>query len=293
MLVFLESLILTNIVVQFISSQKFFTPPLGLMISVVILLALLITTNALLAGAWGRWEQFVFGPLAICLGIFLVVYPINSAYAVVIFFVVYVLTSYEIILASQLKKQMLIFNPRLVLKFVSKGIILSFSLSAAILVIVTAGKQPEINIGDRVGEFVDTHLTKQLNSQINSNVNTQLQEGLTSEQMERLSAFGLDPSKFEYYEYAEPSMLENLPNIPTPKLSLKSTVAKEVNKLVEPYEKLVNPIMAALVFGLIQFLGVIAYLFYSLTIDLVFWGARRFNLLKIEKIPAEQEILHF
>lgn len=261
------------------------------MIFVVIFILLITITHALIAGAWDKWEQYVFGPLPISLGLFINVLPINSAYAMVIFILSYVMLCYEIILASQLKKQMLVFNPRLILKFTTRGIILVFSLSAAILVIVTAGKQPDLNIGNTVGEFVDQYFTKQLNSQLNS----QMQQGLTPDQLERLSMFGLDPSQFQFGEGAEetPYILSNLPADAVPELSLKSTVAREVNKLIEPYRRFVNPIMAVLVFGLLQFLGTIAYLFYSLTIDLVFWLAKKTNLFIIDKVPAEKEVLHF
>jgi len=289
-LLFAESFLLSGLIISFVNSQKFFAPSWYFMVLVVLLIFLLSVTNALIVGSWDKWEQFVFGPLPISLGLFINTFPINSAYAVVIFLMAYVMLFYEIILASQLKKQMLVFNPRLVLKFTTKGLILVYSLAAALLVIITAGRQPDINIGNRVGEFVDQYFTPQINTKLNTSV----QEGLTPEQMERLSAFGLDPSKFEYAQESDvPYVLDNFANVAVPELSLKGTVAKEVNKLVEPYKRFVNPIMALLVFGLIQFLGTVAYLFYSLIIDLVFWLAKKANVFIVEKVPAEQEILHF
>jgi len=289
-LLFAESFLLSGLILGYINSQKFFSPSVHFMVLMTVLMLLIIVTHALIVGAWDRWEQFVFGPISISLGLFIVTFPINSAYAVVIFSLSYVLLFYEVILASQLKRQMLVFNPRLILKFTSKGIVLIYSLSAAILVIVTAGKQPDFNVGNKVGEFVDIYFT----TQINSKINTQVQDSLSPEQMERLSAFGLDPTKFNYSDGTEtPYVIENMANVSIPELSLKNTVANEVNKLVDPYKKFVNPIMAIMVFGLIQFLGTIAYLFYSLSIDFVFWVAKKMNLFVIEKVPAEQEILHF
>lgn len=289
-LLFAESFLLSGLILSYINSQKFFSPSLDFMVLVAVLMLLILVTHALIVGAWDKWEQFIFGPISISLGLFITTFPINSAYAVVIFFLSYVLLFYEVILASQLKRQMLVFNPRLVLKFTTKGIILIYSLSAAILVIVTAGKQPDFNVGNKVGEFVDMYFT----TQINTEMNAQVQEGLSPEQMERLSAFGLDPTKFNYSDGTEtPYILENMANVSIPELSLKNTVANEVNKLVDPYKRFVNPIMAIMVFGLIQFLGTIAYLFYSLSIDIVFWAAKKFGLFTTETVQAEQEILHF
>ncbi len=290
-LLFIESFLLAGFILSFVRSQKFFAPPLKFMVIVVVLMFFIAITHALIAGAWDKWEQYVFGPLPISLGLLIISYPVNSAYAAVIFLMSYVLLCYEIILASQLKRQLLVFNPRLILKFTTRGIILIYSVAAAIMVIITVDKQPDINIGNTVGNFVDQYFVKRLTTRSDP----QIEQSLSPEQMERLSAFGLDPSKFQYVNDSTvtPYILNNLQNTQIPELSLKNTVAAEVNKLVEPYKRFVNPIMAVLVFGLIQFLGTIAYIFYSLIIDLVFWFGKRVNLFIIDRVPAEKEILHF
>ena len=262
------------------------------MVTMAILLWLLTTTHALIAGAWDKWEQYLLGPVPISLGIFIATYSLNSAYAVVLLFLVLLFMSYEVTLASQLKKQLLVFNPRLVLKFVSKGTVLAFSFTAAILVIISAGKQPDINIGNTIGEFVDRYLSNHINAQIND----QVQQGLSGEQLERLAAFGLDPSLLNNPKVIEgdPSeILRNLQNRGAPEFSLQNVVATEVNKIIEPYKKFLNPLMAVMVFGLVQFLGTIAYLFYSLLIDLIFSIAKKIGFFKTETIPAEKQILHF
>ncbi len=286
-LLFIESFLLSASVLKFIESQKYFSPPLSFMISIIILFFLITTTNALLVGAWDKWEQYVLSPLPVCLGIFLVLFTVNSAYAVILILFVYLLMSYDVFLAAQLKRQLLVFNPRLVLKFSSKGIILSFSIMAAVMVMVSAGTQPDFDIGGSVGGFIDKYFTVRVNEQINQ----QLQGGLSQDQIERLSAFGLDPSQFTLVE--ETDIFHKLPNIVTPELSLKNTVTKEVNKLIEPYKKFVNPIMAIMIFGLVHFLGAAAFFIHTLFVDAIFWAAKKTKFHKIEKVPAEQEILHF
>jgi len=250
---------------------------------------LLATTHALIVGAWDTWEQYLLGPVPIALGIFIASYSVNSAYAVVILILVLVYMSYEVTLASQLKNQLLVFNPRLVLKFISKGIVFAFSITSAILVIVSVGKQPDINVGNTIGGYVDKYLSSHINAQLNNEV----QQGLSSDQLERLSAFGLDPSMIQntQFSYGDPSLV--LENVGMPQLSLKDTVATEINKIVEPYKKFLNPLMAVLVFGLIQFLGTVAYLFYSLLIDLIFVLAKKSGFFKLETVTVERETLHF
>jgi hypothetical protein len=51
--------------------------------------------------------------------------------------------------------------------------------------------------------------------------------------------------------------------------------------------------MAILMFGLIQFLGTIAYLVYSLFIGLIFQAAKKTGFFKVETVQAEKQTLHF
>lgn len=293
---FIESFILTRVIIEFIESQKLLAPTLEFMGLVILLFWALTTTHALLAGAWKVWEQYVLGPLPIALGLFVATYTINSTYALVLMLIVLGLLTYELMLASQLKSQLLEFNARMVLKHVSKGLILAFSISSAVLVVIHAGKQPEINLGNMVGEFVDEHISPQIGSQINSQIGGQLEEDITPEQMERLKAFGLDPSML-----SNPTVIEGNPSDALKALqggglgsiSLKETVSQKVNDLVEPYKKFLNPIMAVLIFGQIQFLGILAYLVYNLFIGGIFKIAKNTGFFKIEKVPAEKETLHF
>lgn len=262
------------------------------MLSVTGLFCLMVTTHALLVGAWNKWEQYIFGPLPVGLGLFLATYPINSAYAVVLLVLVLLFMSYELTLAAQLKSQLLVFNPRMVLKFVSKGLILTFSVASAILVVVHAGKQPEINVGNAVGEFVDKHFSFKSTMPLN----TQNLQDLTPEQAERLAALGLDPSLLANPKAIEgdpTEALRELQNRGLEEISLKNAVANEVNKLVEPYKRFLNPVMAILIFGLIQFLGTVAYIVYSIFIGLIFHMAKKTGFFKVETVTAEKETLHF
>ena len=286
-LLFFESFFLIGTINGLIKSQKYFSPQLEVLLMIFILLYLIIITNALLAGSWDKWEQYIFPIVPVVLGIIIVTYTINSAYAIVIGAITFLILAYEMFLASQLKRQLVVFNPRWILRFASKGIILSFSIAAAVLVVVSAGREPDIDVGSAVGKFVDQYFS----SMVNEEINRQVESELTPDELERLRTFGLDPSEFTYVN--ETDIFERMPQLQAPQLSLRDTVTQEVNKLVEPYKRFVNPIIAILVFGLLQFLGALAFLLYSITIEIVFWAAKKTGFLKIDKVPAEQEILHF
>src|SRR4030065_1595818 len=223
---FLESYFLSQVIFDFIKSQQFFTPVLNVYGIIVLLEMLLIITNALMIGAWGKWEQFVFTPVPIITGMLLVILPINKAYSIIFILLAYLLICYDMLLASQLKSQMLVFNPRLVLKFTSKAISLIFSLLSAILIILNAQNHPELNIGNKIGEIFDKYFMPKISYQIDTKV-----DEVTKDQKQKLSAFGLDPGQVEI---AEKSGLFS--SVVNSQLSLKDTITEEVNGLIEPYK---------------------------------------------------------
>jgi hypothetical protein len=285
---FLESFFLTYNINEYIKSQKYFSPPISVMLAMIFLLLLIFVTNALLAGAWNKWEQYVFPVLPVVLGLMAISYPINPAYAVILAAVAYLLLSYEMFLASQLKHQLLVFNPRWILRFSSKGIILAFSLTAALLVFLSGGKEPELNVGRWIGDFAAKYVNTMVNQEINQQVQSQQ---LTPEQKDRLSGFGLNPDQFNYLESG--NLFQGIPGATASEFSMKKTITDEVNQLLEPYKKFVNPIIALLVFGLLQFLGAVAFFIFSLSVEAVFWAAKKTGFIKLEKVPAEQEVIHF
>lgn len=284
---FIESFFLTYNINEYIKSQKYFSPPLSIMLALVLLLLLIFITNALLAGSWNKWEQYVFPVFPIVLGTVVIVYEINSAYAFIVGIITYLILSYEMFLASQLKRQLIIFNPRWILRFSSKGIILAFSIVAAVLVVISAGKEPQLKIGDTLGDLA----AKYVSTMINQEMSQQTQSQLTDVQRARLSSFGLDPSQFTYVENSD--LFKGIPSATASQFSVKKTVTDQINQLLEPYQKFVNPIIAILMFGLLQFLGTIAFFLFSLSVELIFWLAKKTGFVKIDIVPAEQEIVHF
>ena len=239
-----------------------------------------------MAEAWDKWEQYVFVPIPICLGIFATAFFINSAYAILLVFLVYLILVYDIYIASNLKSMLIVFSPKLIMKFSAKGILLSFSITAAVLVLISSGKQPELNVGKKMGDLVDEHIIPQINQEIENRV-----ESVKEDPMEVINRANLGDEQKGLLE--KTGVLDNLANIKAPELSLAETITQEVNKLIEPYKRFVNPIISIMAFGIVQFLGTISFIIYMLSIDILFWLAKKTGFIKIEKVPTEKEILHF
>ncbi len=285
-----ESFLLTKLIAQFIEKQNYFTPDFKFLGLSVLFLTLILITNALGSGSWYKWEQFVFAPLSVAAGIFLVIFPINSAYAIIISFIVIWLIIYDNFLASLLRNQMIKFNPNIILRYSSKGIILAYSITATILVLISTGSQPELNLGSKAADLAEKYIAPKINQEMVQQVN----EGLPADQLNRLTALGLDPAKLEYSESSTLlNAFPNFKNIDLPKMSIRSTVESEVNNIIEPYKRFLNPVMAILMFGLMQFIGFFTFLIYTIMINVVFYVAKKTGFLKISKVMVEKETLHF
>ena len=272
----------TTYIIDFVNSQDYFSPPKELLLPIIITLFLLVVTNALMVGAWDTWEQYVFAPVAISLGVFIAIATINYTYAALIFTLMYLVLVYDAALASRLSRLLIKFLPKLILRFSTRGILLTFTLLAAVLVIINPNKQ-EIDISSAVGNWTDKYISKYVDDQIDIATETKSEEAL--------DAMGLNP---EQSELAKQSGLFNaISDFSKQELDLSELVTKETKNFIEPYKQFINPLMAVIVFGYMQILAFFAYLGYMMIIDMVFWMAKKTGLIIIEIRPAEQEVLRF
>ena len=75
--------------------------------------------------------------------------------------------------------------------------------------------------------------------------------------------------------------------------SIKNVIAEKTNSFLLPYRKFFSPTLAVLVFGIFQIYAWIAYVLYSQFIGLLLVILKKTGFVKIEKVPAEREILKF
>lgn len=153
-----ESYYLTTLFIDFVKNGNFFAPQLTFMASVVVFLLLISYTFTLTVGAWKTWEQYLIAPAPIALGIFLPILSINSNRAFTILIVSFLLMVMYVYASARVKDQMIKFNPVIVFRFAVKGILLIFSLLAAVLVLMLSAGDPKLlNIGDTIGELAQNY----------------------------------------------------------------------------------------------------------------------------------------
>lgn len=283
---FFGAYILSNVILGYAQSYKILQVPRQIIILVPLLLLVLLILNSLMAASWVKAEQFYLTQIPIVASIFIVTYRFNFLYALLISVTVYFLMSLDNLIANQLKNQLVKFNPKMILKFSAKGIILSYSIMAALIVMLNPARIPTYGLGRTAGEFFDKYITSQINLRLESQM-----ESLISQQKNNLSNI-LNSDQLDLLEQQEMITDENI--ISVPKLSFSDEIEKEINQnVIAPYKHFVNPIVAIIAFGLIQFLGFIAYTIYKIIIDPIFWVAKKTGVIITEKQVIEQEVIYF
>lgn len=151
-LLFIESLITTSIMWNYVKNLDTPTITIGLVLKLGFMLLLLTYTYALTIGAWDKWLQYVIIPLPLSLGIFLVIATINVLYAFLIFILIYMTLSYEVYFATRMKDMLIKFDPRLVLRFSIKGMLFTYALIGAVLILM--GPRIEFDLGESLSNLV-------------------------------------------------------------------------------------------------------------------------------------------
>ncbi len=252
-----ESTILTKKLFEYVVAHDYFTPRIDIAITITLLLLLICYTYTLTVGAWGKWEQFFVVPFPISLGMFLGLFWFNSTYAILLAVTSYIIVSYEVFIATHMSKMLIYFEPRTILRFSTRGILVSYALLAAVLVFL---------------QSVDAPTKFNISSLVNDVVQTQMQVS-TLPRNEALSVINNNLVAFD--------------------LDLQETVKREVDRVVEPYRHFIPPLIAVLVFAIVRFFGGIAHGIFNLTVPGVFWMAKKTGLFHVRYIDVKKEVLTF
>jgi len=249
-------------------------------------MVLIAWTFAISVGSWERGLQYLIIPVPTALAMFLVMAQFNISYAILMTAVTAGLLIYDIWKSTRLSKLLVRFEPTIILKFSTNGLLFLFSILAGVLVMIDPGTVQELNIGkqtaDIVGETLDAAIQTQIKNTLNGAPQGYLDQ-LDPSVVNMLESFGL-PTNLNDPMYTNP---ENLG------IDTKEIVESQVNALIEPYKDFVKPIMALLLFGLFQFYAYLAYIIFSLTVNIIYWVAKKTNFLKTEVIQVDKEILKF
>jgi len=286
LLTFFQTYYLSWLISNYVVQGNFFTLDTQFSVIVVILMVLIAWTFAISVGSWERGLQYLIIPVPTALAMFLVMAQFNISYAILMTAVTAGLLIYDIWKSTRLSKLLVRFEPTIILKFSTNGLLFLFSILAGVLVMIDPGTVQELNIGkqtaDIVGETLDAAIQTQIKNTLNGAPQGYLDQ-LDPSVVNMLESFGL-PTNLNDPMYTNP---ENLG------IDTKEIVESQVNALIEPYKDFVKPIMALLLFGLFQFYAYLAYIIFSLTVNIIYWVAKKTNFLKTEVIQVDKEILKF
>ncbi len=254
LLLFIESYLLTSLMAAYAQLRDYFSPPTNMVILLAIGLLLLAYTYALTIGIWNKWEQYIVVSIPVCLGIFVRVVQINPTYAFALTIIGLTLITYDIYFASSLKSQLISFNPRIILRVSTRGLLFIFALVGGALILMEPSNK-NIDIGNliasEVGEQVENFI-------------------MQSPTFQPLNQYGFS----------------NLINV-------EELIETEVNKYVFTYRDYVLPLLALVALGFIQFLNFLVLVIFSSTVGFLFKLAKSTGFFQIEKEVVEREVLKF
>jgi hypothetical protein len=285
-LTFFQTYFLSWLILDYVSKGNFFTFDTAFALLVIFLMVLIAWTFSISVGAWGNGMQYLVVPVPTGMAMFMVLAPQNVTYALITAAVVVAMLMYDVWKSTKLSELLIKFEPTIILKFSTNGLLFLFSVLAGVMVMVNTGKAHELNLGKQTADLVGNTLNTAIQSQIKNTLQGAPQGYLNQVDpsvVSMLEQFGL-PTDLSDPAYTDPQNLG---------IDTKEIVESQVNALIEPYKDFIKPIMALLLFGIFQFYAYIAYLIFSLTVNGIYWIAKKVSFLKTETIQVDKEILKF
>lgn len=274
----IEAGTLTRVILNFVRTGEFFKPELNFALKVILIMIAGLYTYTLTIGAWKKWEQYLIVPLPFAIGIIVALFGPSPLYATIIGLVSALLIANEIHIATQLKNNLIKFKPYLVLRQSAKRITVVFSLIGAVLVLATPfHKENSTKLVDRVqqllvtetSEFVDKNLSNPADVAVILNT-----VGIETDQTTLNLILGNEGS----LDFGA---------------TVEKTLTAELDKLLEPYQQFVAPLMAVIAYGVFQLLGFASLVIYYSTLGILFWMAKKTGFIKIANLPVVSEVPTF
>ena len=141
----------------------------------------------------------------------------------------------------------------MILRFSTRGLLFLFSVLGGVLLLVNAGQYRPVNIVEELTSAMENPLQQIMESQV--------------------------PGE------AQPFL--------TGPLDVREFAETQLTRWLDPYERFMQPIMAALTFLFFQFFASVTYLIFALTVNPIFWMATRAGFFKVEGTQVLQEQLRF
>lgn len=286
-----ETYWIIKLLTNFVSKGNFFTIDPIFSIQIIGIMLLTMYTMALTVGAWDKMWHILVTSILVSITIFLALLQYNATYAIILGIGSFLLLVWDTYRSFRLKNLIIKFDPIIILRYSSRGLLFIFSIMAGILIILDTTTVGEINVGQKVAEVAEVPLKNAVESQINSNVidsivaNNAGVTQLPADAEEQLRNLGI-------------TNLAGLGKdilIPQDKVNteVKTIIENQVNDMVQPYKNFVRPIIAILVYGMFQLYATVTYILFTLTVWPLFSIAKSSGLIKKELVMVEKEELTF
>ncbi len=283
---FFQTYFLSWIILRYVQRGDYFTLNAPFSILVIILMLLLAWTFALSVGSWGNNMEYLIIPLPASMAIFAVIAPMNLTYGFGLMITSAALLAYDTWRSSKLSAMLIKFEPAIILRFATGGLLLLFSILSGVLLLISKEPTQQINIGRQVSGIVGDTLDAAIKAQIkntldgtSANYLQQVDPNITN----LLQQFGL-PTNLNDPAFTDPQNLG---------IDTKAIVETQINNVIEPYKDFVKPVMALMLFATFQFYAYITFIIFNITISGLYWVAKKTGFFRIEKIQVEKEVLKF
>lgn len=278
----MESMLLTFEILRYVRTGDYFSYNPTSFANICILMLFILYTYALTIGGWKKWEQYMLVPLPIATGIFMVMVNVNFTYAILIAIISFLLISYDVTIVTNIKNNMIKFNPVVVLRYSTKGILFVFSVLSFVLVVLNSAGNQNIDISGKIAEVANKQFKNYFESKMK-------QQQLSLDMLQNLTGTNL-PIDLSQIQLPESSESATIPGI---NLDLEDTVRTEVDNIIAPYRHFIPSIIALIVYALVRFLGVLANLIFDLTAWFIFAGARKLNFIHNNFVQVKKEEISF
>jgi len=158
-LLFTETLLITNLISQYVQSQNYFSVQKELAISIVLYMLAILITSSLTIGVWNKWEQYVVVPIPVALAILVSLLKYNTYHALIISSIVLLIIASGMYESSKIQQMLISVSPNIIFRPLNKRLLLIVSLLGGILIILGTTYTPiEINFGKQISRFAEEPL---------------------------------------------------------------------------------------------------------------------------------------
>lgn len=251
-LLLLEGISITRLLLEFAKTQQFFNPPFKTILLIGGVVLLSLYTYSFIIATWEHSLNYYLTPIIFSISIAIMFVSLSYVYALIAFLLSLAVALYDTQYSIELSKHLIKFEPKYILRLSTKGILFIFSILAAITVLVNPLHPDKIHISQDIAQIAQTQFDAVLKG---------------SPDLQTLQGFG------------------------DINIDVAGTVQQQVDKFLTPYKQFLMPLLAILIFGVMQFINSLVYLIFSLTITPIFSFSKKIHFLNSELSTVEKEIL--